>query len=98
MDRHPEGHASVPQVTLMLALFGERDWPLSGNQEMIERVEQLHEAGMEVWVKKKKSFYKPPGVVMNDYLISKNQMPCSRGEAIQIISWLKTLPSVEAYD
>lgn len=95
-DRAPAGHASVPQITLMLALFGERDWSLSGEDELIDRIEQLHEAGMEVWVRK--NFHKPQGVVMNEFLTNKNQMPLSREEAKNLITWLKTLPRVTCYD
>lgn len=92
----PQGHASVPQVTLMLALFGERDWSECGDNERVQRVEQIHEAGMEVWVKK--DFHKPQGVVLNEALTGKNYMPVSRREATELITWLKTLKTVDVYE
>lgn len=91
-----KGHATNPQITLLLALFGERDWSLSGERELIERIEQLHAAGMEVWVKR--DFHKPQGVVMNEFLTSRNQPGLGLDEAIQLITWLKSLPRVTVYD
>lgn len=92
----PKGHATVPQITMLLTLFGERDWSLSEDRELIERVEQLHEAGMKVWVRK--NFHKPQGVVMNEALTEKNQLPLGLDEARFLITRLKELPRVTVYD
>lgn len=95
----PKGHASNPQVALLLSLVGERDWSLSGERDLIERVEDLSVHLMGVYSKKdKRNFHRPQGVVLNESLTTDNLMPLSLDEARGLIDWLKSLPSVEVYE
>jgi hypothetical protein len=89
-------HASNPQVTLLLALLGERDWQDNENIEVVKRLEDLDSVSAEIYVRKrKKDIIKATGALWNRVLTESNIQPLSGEEASSLITFLKSLPKVE---
>lgn len=89
-------YASNPQVHLLLALLGERDWQDHENLEVVKRLEELDSFSAEIYVRKeKKDIIKATGALWNRILTEANLQPLSDKEASSLISFLKTLPRVE---